>query len=250
MPGSKDLIDFDYVSDQPDIDVEAWGKSELAVEEAAPEASPDEYVDGNNDGTDTGQHQLVEAVGTPGLQDPYTPGELSSDQHAAVLEGVQRRHTGGSEVEEYLDSQQTFSYDGLSTAASAPSGPGEAGEAAVLLSDDAGLTEAEASQRFEGSTNTSVNNKSNRTSDYHDDSTGVAHGENEAWAKAGATTSADGGAANLQAQIEGGRTPIADSSQDDCRIGNRAEEGEGERGMLMSEAGEYDCLTPSYGLDG
>lgn len=252
MPGSQDLIDFDYISDQPDIEVEAWGNSELAVTTAGPEALSDEYSEGNHGDTDVGQQQLVGPVGTAGLQDPSTPsGEILSEQPAVVPEGGQRRHTGGSEIEEYLDSQQTFSYDGLSRDASAPAGAGGAREGAEFSTDDAGRTEEHVFQRLERNTNSSPgNDRGSRTSDYHDESTGVAHGENGAWAKAGATTNADGGAAILHAEVEGGGTPIADSFQEDCRVGNRVDEREGKSVILIVEAGEYDCLTPSYGLDG
>lgn len=134
MPGSKDLIDFDYLSDQPDIEVETWGNSELALSEgwqagaaaaAAPEASV-VVLDGNHGHDDTGQQQLAGTTGAVGFQDSCTSSDvLVPEQQAGVL-GEAGRNTSGSEIREYLDSQQTFSFDFQSRETSIPAGAEEA----------------------------------------------------------------------------------------------------------------------------
>ncbi|CAN0224529.1 unnamed protein product [Ectocarpus fasciculatus] len=90
VPGSKDLVDFDYISEQPDIAVETWEQQpgSLAVEgqhvvplpELPEAAAIDDAGDASNDGdSQHAVHQYVSGtsdIGGYGRSDDESPGAL------------------------------------------------------------------------------------------------------------------------------------------------------------------------------
>ncbi|CAM9580526.1 unnamed protein product [Pylaiella littoralis] len=119
VPGSKDLIDFDYISDQPDIEVERWVSEGGQAGAATALQASAVILDGGSgyaDAEQQQQQQLVWTASAVGFQGSYmssSDAPVVEQQHAGVLDEDERNtgNTGGLEIEEYLDSQQTFSYD-------------------------------------------------------------------------------------------------------------------------------------------
>ncbi|CAN0355565.1 unnamed protein product, partial [Ectocarpus fasciculatus] len=118
VPGSKDLVDFDYISEQPDIAVGTWeqqsGSSAVEGQHVVPlpqlpeAAALDDAGGASNDGDS--QHAVQQYV--CGTSDIVGYGRSDDEPPGApgVPDGAEGG-TGESEMEEYLDSQQTFTYD-------------------------------------------------------------------------------------------------------------------------------------------
>lgn len=129
VPGSKDILDFEYISDQPSIAVETWGGygalagsgegAQNTSEKTSVEgvAALNGYGDYNtlSDDPCLRQRELVEAVETSASEHPDAlSGTAETDQQAGGWEAA----TGAgsdSDMAEYLKSQQIFSYDSPST---------------------------------------------------------------------------------------------------------------------------------------
>ncbi|CAB1099266.1 unnamed protein product [Ectocarpus sp. CCAP 1310/34] len=279
VPGSKELVDLDYISEQPDIAVETWEQqpSSLAIEghpvvpiPEAPKASA--LDDAGAAGGDGGSQYAVQQHAT-GASDIVGFGR-SDDEPSGVLQpaGVRDEADGGtgeSEMEEYLDSQQTFTYDN----------PSE------------GISNAEQIVDVGGNDN-SFNTPNGALAEGSDNNTrGVVDGSSDvAWEKKkGAEASASGvGAASIAPETWGWATPGSAWSDDGGRVESASsgefhdgvtdcpatgplpaglqekdttnnvsvgpEEGEaasiaGIEGLMKAEASEYDPSTPSYGLD-
>lgn len=279
VPGSKDLVDFEYISEQPDIAVETWQQqpSSLAIEgqpvvpiPEAPEASA--LDDAGAAGSDGGSQYAVQqyVAGTSdivgyGRSDDEPPGVL---QPAGVRDEADG-DTGESEMEEYLDSQQTFTFDNTSE----------------------GISNAEQTVDVGGNDN-SFNTPNGALPEGSDNNTrGVAGGSSDvAWEekKEGAKASASGvGAAIFSPETWGWATPGSASSDAGGRVesansgefhdgvmdypatgplpaglgekettnnssvgpgGGEAASIAGMEGLMKAEASEYDPSTPSYGL--
>ncbi|CAM9889621.1 unnamed protein product [Ectocarpus sp. 13 AM-2016] len=280
VPGSKDLVDFDYISEQSDIAVETWEQqpSSLAVEgqqvvpipevlEAA--ALDDAGAAGSDGGSQYAVQQYV--AGTSdivryGRSDGEPPGVL---QPAGVRDEADGG-TGESEMEEYLNSQQTFTYDNPSE------GISNAEQIEHIGGNDNSFNTPNGALREGGGNNTRA----------------VPGGSNDvAWEekKEGVEASASGiGTASFAPESWGWATPGSASSGDDGRVesansgkffdgvmdcpatgplpaglgkktttnngsvrlgGGEAASIAGMEGVVKAEASEYNPSTPSYGFD-
>lgn len=167
VPGSKDILDFDYISDQPSIAGDTWENSgSLAASgEEGRDASGTATAESNGYGSNgdfddvsrARQQEVARAVGTSYYEHPdsSSPTEVPN-RHTSI--GEEAAETGGgSEMAEYLKSQQMFSYDSPLTSAG-----GEASTAQIV---DKGLyTVGHDSNRTADETNISViNNTGNST---------------------------------------------------------------------------------------
>lgn len=108
VAGSRELITYDYISDQPDIPVETWGSESLLEEYCGVSQEPTaitldpnhaNYYTGHNMGVAT---QDMDAATQNGMIIEWpTEGDVLQGEGEAT----------GSEVQKYLETQEAFSYD-------------------------------------------------------------------------------------------------------------------------------------------
>lgn len=282
VPGSKDLVDFDYISEQPDIAVETWDQQpgSLAVEgqqvlpiPAAPEAAAldDTGGTGNDGGSLYAAQQYVtgtsDIMGYGRLVDE-PPGALSQ----AGVRGGAEGGTGDSEMEEYLDSQQTFTYDSPSAGISKVGQTVDVGGDGHSFSTPNGvLNTSEGSDNNTqgvsgGSSDVALEGKKEGAKAGPSGvDTGSFAPETWGWATPGSASSDDGGRVESakSGEFHGGVMdyPAAGPLPSGLREKATANNGKvgpgggdavaigGMEGLLKAEAGEYDPSTPSYGLD-
>lgn len=230
MPGSKDLVDFDYISDQPDIVVETWEDPSLLAEACKEVVTSEAQVaeiaalDGGGDHAHARHQQQVigAADAVDGFQDPHASSAHTLTEGIAGVQVGEGEHTGGPEFKEYLDSQESFSYDRPLTDASAATPTTE------------GVVDRDCDARTP--------------------------------AGAGADTITASGAPDLGPEHWGWGSPTAASPNAEVQLGNypvdgcfgaevdyeaagAADNSLVSQGMLTAEADDYNPSTPSYGLD-
>ncbi|CAM9140583.1 unnamed protein product, partial [Hapterophycus canaliculatus] len=294
VPGSKDVLDFDYISEQPSIAVETWGTSKVVVSlgEGGPIASTtapadgaparDGHGNGNycdfSDGSQSQQTELAEAIGTGSFERLDTSsGPAVPNQQAGAREEVWEVGDG-SEMAEYLKSQQTFSYDSPSTTAAGAGVATRVGDGNPNTAGQASNCTAEESNR---------NVVDNRSSDPNAKLGPTREGSQDQPKEDGVDGVPTGRASDFGAESWGRAIPHAAVFED---VGNPdknvefkvevveyAEKGvaasldrhamdgfdevgggknfrfsgpeEGMQGLLTADMGEYDSSTPSYGLE-
>lgn len=107
VPGSRDIVTYNYISDQPDIPVETWG-----VESFDPEGVPSEPALLETNASSDDVQQLVCAAGST---QPSANAAAPEGSAEWSIEGAYAREVGaetvGLEIQEYLQSQEAFSYE-------------------------------------------------------------------------------------------------------------------------------------------
>lgn len=111
MPGSRDLIQYDLIADQPDIPVGTVDY--IAGDEQEYTVGLNDPYSGQGLGTvDPSSSQLLSNDPLRGTQHLDTPGLLECQIEDTNAGRVQRTTEGhGSEMQEYFQSQGAFSYD-------------------------------------------------------------------------------------------------------------------------------------------
>lgn len=234
MPGSKDLVDFDYISDQPDIAVETWGDSNLVagagqgvVTSEATAAETAVVLNGGHDPAHPShQQQVTEAPEPAGFQDQHaSSAQPATEQQAGVGAGA-TGYTADPEVEEYLESQETFSYDRPST-----------GNSTATAEDTLGQWSGDwASRGGADAATTAVG------------APGLGP-EHSGW---GSTTDTAVASSKEQVQLGNNHNPVdggLDVWVDYDADAAAADENFVPKGMFAAEAVEYDPSTPSYGME-
>lgn len=282
VPGSKDLVDFDYISDQADVAVEttAWRNAAAASAEVSLAGAGDQggaaaaaaFLEGGHDyydyghQTQPGEQDLMvwAATDDTGFQDPYAVPAVSEQPVGVQPAGG---HTGGGEgeVTEYLASQETFSYDSptpdasspdTTTAAAVDTSPGGAATGAVnnvgheflFNGEEPGLDDfggTDRSTTVAGGGGTAVAPEDAAVLGEEGDSKSPGVGNNAAGALA-LGLGLDLGRREENATMRTRARSTSDySAQGTREIAREIDE----LGLLTAGGGEYDASTPSYGLD-
>ena len=252
VPASKDLIDFDYISDQPDIPVETWGDSNLLAEggQGVPtsevSAATMAVLDGGLDPAHESHQQQMIGVSdeAAGYQDPHAPSALTAmEQHAGGQAGEGGpAAAGGPEFTEYLESQNIFSYDRASTANSTAEAAATPPPAAATAAATATPATAE---ELLGQGNDPLGSDGGANATATGGAPDLVGPEDWGWS----STTFIPPSEEVQTGNENTRTFGAEIDYDFEAQGAVADNSSVSQGMLVAEADGYVPSTPSYGLD-